>query len=940
MNKDDDRTNVKSSPRVLDILQKFESNVTSNNVPEASLSAADFKNANSKQSPVLQRHNISKNKGSCLPNRNTSNCNVNSNNESRKSSPPVHRKSNEERHPVSVSERTRIFQDLGNSFQNPPIALKPSVKRKTNTNNLTNSEDYDCEPLPTGPPPQKPPRTYMLSPEKQLAAEDSMNVNFDSEAYDMQQLGNRPIPATRKKRLNSEKKVTLVPETQEASTESRISVVDEVKIQHQSSSFLHGRFENLTLLSKETEISKIENRKTLQRKLSSPVNHPNKSNSGSVRRKDIQRPKNPPPKPPPPNFSGQDSVKKVKNESSMSDSTNINNTSQFYMDPQTKETEKMSSISHSPVKLSNLQKSHSDENLYAVPVTANKSCNQPIKVKSLPKNEYAAPYEILHLKRKEPEELHYMSSPVPGFEKKKLESTPRNQRKVKTAIKDIINQSFSALKKTFTTKSGLPEEGAEDSDDENDVSVEDVRERIIYVQSIKHKAGPTVFVTSQPRLFEYLLVIGLEWVDSASKNHPIVFAQFPEQIEFKQDKGLIAKFCYPDSDSWKPVSEYESETYSFVLTDDKGVQTFAYCKRTLPPSQDPCTPIVYCLVCTERDFHFYKKLLDEIENRLNQINAPSNSFLEELYDRNLPKPGEVFYCPESLKGDEEVSIQRSADAQTESVEFSHLLKALHVETLIKAFSVILMERRILFCANTLTVLTQCVQGLAALLYPFTWQHTLVPVIPETMLDLCSLPAPFVMGVLTNSIDKVKELPLEDVLIVDLDYSRIIQETVDINATIIPRKIRAALSTALTLANSMTDPTAMYLTTVMSETFVRMFVHLVGHYENHIIVNQDGDLHFERDSFCKAPYSRGIQMFLKWFCETQTFDVFINKRLNTTALHMKKRRDFDLFERRCEEHRLDMEQLSQTFKGNFREIGKKVKDFSEFVINCYQYLVLF
>ncbi|KAG1656287.1 Suppression of tumorigenicity 5 protein [Nymphon striatum] len=400
-----------------------------------------------------------------------------------------------------------------------------------------------------------------------------------------------------------------------------------------------------------------------------------------------------------------------------------------------------------------------------------------------------------------------------------------------------------------------------------------------------------------------------------------------------QSNDVLAKFYRGVA----ALKEALFETYSFVLTDDKGVQTFAYCKRTLPPSQDPCTPIVYCLVCTERDFHFYKKLL---ENRLNQINAPSNSFLEELYDRNLPKPGEVFYCPESLKGDEEVSIQRSADAQTESVEFSHLLKALHVETLIKAFSVILMERRILFCANTLTVLTQCVQGLAALLYPFTWQHTLVPVIPETMLDLCSLPAPFVMGVLTNSIDKVKELPLEDVLIVDLDYSRIIQETVDINATIIPRKIRAALSTALTLANSMTDPTAMYLTTVMSETFVRMFVHLVGHYENHIIVNQDGDLHFERDSFCKAPYSRGIQMFLKWFCETQTFDVFINKRLNTTALHMKKRRDFDLFERRCEEHRLDMEQLSQTFKGNFREIGKKVKDFSEFVINCYQYLVLF
>ncbi|KAG1656289.1 Suppression of tumorigenicity 5 protein [Nymphon striatum] len=459
-----------------------------------------------------------------------------------------------------------------------------------------------------------------------------------------------------------------------------------------------------------------------------------------------------------------------------------------------------------------------------------------------------------------------------------------------------------------------------------------------------------IFVTSQPRLFEYHLVIGLEWIASVSKYHPIVFAQFPEQIEFKQDKGLIVKCCYPDSDSWKPVTEYESETYTFVLTDDKGVQTFAYCKRILPPSQDPSTPIVYCLVCTERDFHFYKKLLDEMENQRNQINAPSNSFLEELYDRNLPKPGDLFYCPESFKGwNGKVSIYRSVDSQTESVEFSHLLKALHVETLIKAFSVILMERRILFCANTLTVLTQCIQAITGLLYPFTWQHTLVPVIPETMLDLCLLPTPFVMGVLTNSIDKVRELPLEDVLIVDLDYSRIIQETVDINATIIPRKIRAALSTALTLANTMTDPTAMYLTTVMSETFVQMFVHLVGHYQKHIMLNfqvrkvniqEDNDFYFMRDSFCKAPYSRGTQRFLKWFCETQTFVVFINKKINTTVQPLNQRRGIGLFERRCEEHHVDMEQLSHTFKGNVREIGKKVKDFSEFVINCYQYLVLF
>lgn len=88
-------------------------------------------------------------------------------------------------------------------------------------------------------------------------------------------------------------------------------------------------------------------------------------------------------------------------------------------------------------------------------------------------------------------------------------------------------------------------------------------------------------------------------------------------------------------------------------------------------------------------------------------------------------------------------------------------------------------------------------------------------------------------------------------------------------TILPRKVHAALSTALTLANNMTgdfylfilrdffrqfslsyvqlptsDPTASTLTMMMCEAFVQMFVRLVAHFENHIVQTSSGELQFE------------------------------------------------------------------------------------------------
>ena len=51
----------------------------------------------------------------------------------------------------------------------------------------------------------------------------------------------------------------------------------------------------------------------------------------------------------------------------------------------------------------------------------------------------------------------------------------------------------------------------------------------------------------------------------------------------KKDMALqsIPQFCFPDVDQWKPVKEYKSESFSFVLTDMEGGRRYGYCRRLL-----------------------------------------------------------------------------------------------------------------------------------------------------------------------------------------------------------------------------------------------------------------------------------------------------------------------------------------------------------------------
>ena len=78
----------------------------------------------------------------------------------------------------------------------------------------------------------------------------------------------------------------------------------------------------------------------------------------------------------------------------------------------------------------------------------------------------------------------------------------------------------------------------------------------------------------------------------------------------------------------------------------------------------------------------------------------------------------------------------------------------------------LTEQKILLHSASYSRLTDSATALTSLIYPMRYSHTLVPVLPHSILEVLSSPTPFIIGV--HSIHQDHIADLLDVIVVDLD----------------------------------------------------------------------------------------------------------------------------------------------------------------------------
>ncbi|XP_062450836.1 DENN domain-containing protein 2C isoform X2 [Rhea pennata] len=396
----------------------------------------------------------------------------------------------------------------------------------------------------------------------------------------------------------------------------------------------------------------------------------------------------------------------------------------------------------------------------------------------------------------------------------------------------------------------------------------------------------------EQQLFELFVVVSLHKKAMEMTYAPEIIQQFPSKPEhsLRQSKDteerlkVIPKFCFPDPKDWFPTSDLKSETFSFVLTGEDGSRWFGYCKKLLPEGKGKRLPEVYCIVSRLGCFNLFSKILDEVEKRREMSPALVHPFMRSVMEAPFPDPGCTITVKSFLPGagNEVLELCRPLDSRLEHVDFECLFKCLSVSHMIRVFASLLLERRVILVADNLSTLSKCGHAAVATLYPFTWQHTYIPVLPTSMIDIACSPTPFLIGILSCSLPQLQDLPIEEVLIVDLCTDHFLQEISD-EDEILPHKLQAALvqileerSEILSQDRSSTQGD-MPLNSLVSEAFVQFFVEIVGHYSLHMNVTEKGERVFQRESFRKSHMSRNVRHFLHLFMETQMFAGFIQDR---------------------------------------------------------------
>ncbi|XP_065505417.1 DENN domain-containing protein 2C isoform X1 [Caloenas nicobarica] len=438
----------------------------------------------------------------------------------------------------------------------------------------------------------------------------------------------------------------------------------------------------------------------------------------------------------------------------------------------------------------------------------------------------------------------------------------------------------------------------------------------------------------EQRLFELFVVVSLHKKASDRTYTPQIIQQFPSKPEhpFRQSKDteerlkVIPKFCFPDPKDWFPASDLKSETFSFVLTGEDGSRWFGYCKKLLPEGKGKRLPEVYCIVSRLGCFNLFSKILDEVEKRRERSPALVHPFMRSVMEAPFPAPGRTITVRSFLPGagNEVMELCRPLDSRLEHVDFECLFKCLSVSHMIRVFASLLLERRVIFVADNLSTLSKCGHAAVATLYPFTWQHTYIPVLPASMIDIVCSPTPFLIGILSCSLPQLQDLPIEEVLIVDLCADKFLQEVSD-EDEILPHKLQAALVQILEerseiLSHEQSDTQGdIPLNSLVSEAFVQFFVEIVGHYSLHMNVTEKGERVFQREPFHKSHASRSVRRFLHFFMETQMFAGFIQDR------ELRKNAVKGLFEIRALEYLESIPETEPTGMNKIlRSLGSKMK----------------
>ncbi|OCT90511.1 hypothetical protein XELAEV_18019126mg [Xenopus laevis] len=335
--------------------------------------------------------------------------------------------------------------------------------------------------------------------------------------------------------------------------------------------------------------------------------------------------------------------------------------------------------------------------------------------------------------------------------------------------------------------------------------------------------------------------------------------QFPEHFDDQDSVTTLTRFCFPfDVERWENPSV---QHFSFTLTDLLGFQRFGFCRLSV--ASRSCLCILSCLPWFE---HFYKLLNNIAEYLAKDQSVEICDLLQTVYHHPVPQENTAlslemlsyFIAPDPTR----------LPSVPENRNLTEFLVAVQVDTMLHLYSSLLCERRILITSSKLSTLTACVHASAALLYPMYWQHIYIPTLPPHLLDYCSAPMPYLIGVHSSLMEKVNIKSLEDVVIFNMDTNNLETPFKDLDN--LPPHVVSLLKLRLK------KPCAV-MGDGVSHVFLKAQALLFGGYRDALIYTPGQAICFCQESFLNHKCS-AMRSFLQNAIHLQLFTQFIDSRL--------------------------------------------------------------
>ncbi|XP_015991472.2 DENN domain-containing protein 3 isoform X2 [Rousettus aegyptiacus] len=260
------------------------------------------------------------------------------------------------------------------------------------------------------------------------------------------------------------------------------------------------------------------------------------------------------------------------------------------------------------------------------------------------------------------------------------------------------------------------------------------------------------------------------------------------------DLFVLPQLCFPGG-MCVASEPKEDRVHFLVLTDVCGDRTYGVVAQYYRPLHDECCfyngkahweptrPAAGCFlpfaVCVVSRFPYYRALRDCLSCLLThlkfckdfEVDNHIKDFAAKLSLIPSPPPGplHLVFNMKPLQ----IVFPARADPESPLIDLDlHLpLLCFRPEKVLQVLTCLLTEQRLVFFSSNWALLTLVAECFLAYLHPLQWQHTLVPILSEQMLDFVMAPTSFLMGCHLAHFDDVSK-EADGLVLINIDHGTV------------------------------------------------------------------------------------------------------------------------------------------------------------------------